>query len=53
MIRDNNKLYDLVDESSPAETLAEIKKTLLLIHPSPDPLPIEKVFADIILLFNG
>ncbi|MDX2434429.1 MAG: hypothetical protein QNK14_07435, partial [Desulfobacterales bacterium] len=53
MIRDNNILYDLLDESSPAETLAEIKNVLLLIGPSPDPLPIENIFADIILLFNG
>jgi len=53
MIRDNNKLYDLTDTNSPAETLAEIKNILLLIDLSSDPLPIEKTFADIILLFNG
>jgi hypothetical protein len=52
-MKDKNILYDLVDESSPAETLAEIKNILLLIDPPPDPSPIEKIFEDIVLLFNG
>ncbi len=39
MIRDNNKLYELTDTNSPAETLAEIKNILLLIDPSLDPSP--------------
>jgi hypothetical protein len=53
MLRDNNKLYELTDTDSPAETLAEIKHILLLVDPSSDPLPIEKIFGDIIRLFNG
>jgi hypothetical protein len=53
MIRDNNKLNELTDTNSPAETLAEIKNILLLIDPYPDPSPIEKIFEDIIRLFKG
>ena len=53
MIRDNNILYDLTDTNSPAETLAEIKNILLLIDPSLDPSPIEKIYEDTIRLFNG
>ena len=53
MFRDNNRLYELTDTNSPAETLAEIKNILLLVDPSPDPSPIEKIFADIVRLFNG
>ena len=53
MFRDNNRLYELTDTSSPAETLAEIKNILLLVDPSSDPSPIEKIFADIIRLFTG
>jgi hypothetical protein len=53
MFRDNNRLYELTDTNSPAETLAEIKNILLLVDPPPDLLPIEKIFADIIHLFNG
>ena len=53
MFRDNNRLYELTDTNSPAETLAEIKNILLLVDPPPDSLPIEKIFADIIRLFNG
>jgi len=53
MMRDNNKLDELTDTNSPAETLAEIKNILLLIDPSLDPSPIEKVFEDIVHLFNG
>ncbi len=53
MIRDSNRLYDLIDSDSPVETLAEIKNILLLIDPSPDPTPIEKIFEDIIRLFKG
>jgi hypothetical protein len=53
MIRENNRLYDLTDTNSPAECLAEIKNILLLIDPPPDPPPIEKIYADIIRLFNG
>lgn len=53
MIRGNNKLDDLIDTNSPAETLAEINKILHLIDPSLDPSPIEKIFEDIIRLFNG
>ncbi|MBW1764158.1 MAG: hypothetical protein JRJ23_05360 [Deltaproteobacteria bacterium] len=53
MIRDNNKLNELTDTNSPAETLAEIKNILLLIDPYLDPSPIEKIFEDIIRLFNG
>jgi hypothetical protein len=53
MMRDNNRLDELTDTNSPAETLAEIKNILLLIDPSLDPSPIEKVFEDIVRLFNG
>ena len=53
MIRDNDRLYDLTDTNSPAETLSEIKNILLLIDPPPDPSPIEKIYADILRLFNG
>ena len=53
MMRDNNKLDELTDTNSPAETLAEIKNILLLIDPSLEPSPIEKVFEDIVRLFNG
>jgi len=53
MIRGNNKLDDLIDTNSPVETLAEIKKILHLIDPSLDPSPVEKIFEDIIHLFNG
>lgn len=53
MIRSNDRLYELTDTHSPAETLAEIKNILLLIDPAPEPSPIEKIYADIIRLFNG
>ncbi|KPJ98685.1 MAG: hypothetical protein AMJ60_07430 [Desulfobacterales bacterium SG8_35] len=53
MIKDNNRLYDLIDPDSPAETLAEIKNILLLLDPSPDPSPIEEIHEDIIRLFSG
>jgi HD domain len=53
MIRDDNRLYDLIDTGSPAETLAEIKNILLLIDPAIDQSPIEKLYEDIINLFNG
>ena len=53
MIRDNDTLYELTDTNSPSESLAEIKNILLLIDPPPDPSPIEKIYADIIRLFNG
>jgi hypothetical protein len=53
MIRDNDRLYDLTDTDSPAESIAEIKNILLLIDPPPDPSPIEKIYADILRLFNG
>jgi len=53
MFRDNNRLYELTDTNSPVETLAEIKNILLLIDPSLDPSSIEKIFEDIIRLFNG
>jgi len=53
MIRDNNRLYELTDTNSPAETIAEIKNILLLIEPPPDPSPIESVFADILRLYKG
>lgn len=53
MFRYNNRLYDLTDTNSPAETLAEIKNIMLLIDPSLDPSPIEKIYEDIIRYFNG
>ncbi|MCL7489632.1 MAG: hypothetical protein M8357_15810 [Desulfobulbaceae bacterium] len=53
MLRENNTLYELTDTDSPAETLAEIKNILLLVDPTLDPSPIEKIFEDIIRLFNG
>jgi hypothetical protein len=53
MIRDNNILYDLTDTNSTTDTLAEIKNILLLIDPSSDPSPIEKIYEDIICLFKG
>jgi len=53
MMRGNNRLYDLTDTNSPAETIAEIKNILLLMEPRPDPLPIESVFADVLRLFKG
>ena len=43
MIKDNNRLYDLIDPDSPAETSAEIKNILHLLEPSPDPVPIEEL----------
>ncbi|MDR9500337.1 MAG: hypothetical protein RI601_00935 [Desulfurivibrionaceae bacterium] len=53
MFSDNSRLYELTDTTSPAETLAEIKKILLMLTPSPDPSPIEKVYGQITRLFNG
>ena len=53
MFRSYNRLYELTDTGSPAETLAEIKNILLLIDPTPDPSPIEKIYGDIIRLFDG
>lgn len=53
MRRDTNVLYDLTDTNSPGATLAEIKNILLLIAPALDPSPIEKIYDDIIRLFNG
>ena len=53
MIRDHDRLYDLTDTNSPAESLAEIKNILLLIDPPPDPSPIEKVYSDVLRLFKG
>ncbi|MDW7773645.1 MAG: hypothetical protein SCH71_12230 [Desulfobulbaceae bacterium] len=53
MFRDNNVLYELTDTGSPAETLAEIKNILLLVDPTLDPSPIEKMFEDIVCLFSG
>lgn len=53
MMRDANTLYNLTDTNSPAATLAEIKNTLLLVIPPPDPAPIEKIYEDIIRLFKG
>jgi hypothetical protein len=53
MIKDDNRLYDLIDPDSPAETLAEIKNILLMIDPSLDPSSIEKIFEDIIRIFKG
>ncbi len=53
MMRDNDRLYELTDTGSTAETLAEIKHILHLIDPSLDPSPIEKIFEDIIQLFAG
>ena len=53
MIKDNDRLYDLTDTNSPAESLAEIKNILLMIDPPPEPSPIEKIYADILRLFNG
>lgn len=53
MFKDNNRLYELTDTNSPADTLAEIKNILLLIDPSPDPSPIERIFKDIVRLFTG
>lgn len=53
MLNDKDRLHNLIDTSSPAETLAEIKDILLLIDPSPDPQPIENIYADTIRLFNG
>ena len=53
MIKEKNRLYELIDTASPAETLAEIKNILLLIDPSPDPSSIEMVYEDIVHLFNG
>jgi len=53
MIRENDKLYELTDTGSPADTIAEIKNILLLIDPSQDPSPIEEIYADILRLFKG
>ncbi|MFN2365902.1 MAG: hypothetical protein ABR523_05500 [Desulfurivibrionaceae bacterium] len=53
MKRDSNRLYELMDPGSPAETLAEIKNILPLIDPPPDPAPIERIYGDIIRLFTG
>ena len=53
MIKDGNRLFDLIDPESPDETLAEIKKILLLIDSSSDLSPVENVFEDIVRLFKG
>lgn len=53
MFSENNRLYELTDTNSPADTLAEIKKILHLIDPSLDPTPIEIIFDDIVHLHNG
>jgi len=53
MFQENNRLYELTDTGSPAETLAEIKHILHLIDPSLDPSPIEAIFGDIVRLFSG
>ena len=53
MNKDHDRLYDLTDTNSPAESLAEIKNILLLIDPPPDPSPIEKVYSDVLRLFKG
>ncbi|MDY6857252.1 MAG: HD domain-containing protein [Thermodesulfobacteriota bacterium] len=53
MIRKSDRLYDLTNNNSPVESLAEIKNILLLIAPPPDPTPVEKIYADILRLFNG
>jgi hypothetical protein len=53
MMRDANRLYDLIDTDSPAETLAEIKNILLLIDQAPDWSPIERIYGDIVRLFRG
>ena len=51
MMKDIDRLYELTDTHSPAESLAEIKNILLLIDPPPDSSPIEKVFADVLRLY--
>jgi len=48
-----DRLYELTDTHSPAESLSEIKNILLLIDPPPDPSPIENVFADVLRIFKG
>lgn len=53
MMRDNDKLYELTDTSSSADTLTELKYVLSLIDPDLDPSPIEKIFRDIIQIFAG
>jgi len=53
MFRANNQLYELTDTSSTADTMAEIKHILLLLDPSPDPLLIQEIYADVIRLFYG
>jgi hypothetical protein len=53
MNKEHDRLYDLTDTNSPAECIAEIKNILLLIDPFLDPSPIEKIYADVLLLFNG
>ena len=47
------KLFDLINNNSPSELYAEIKKILSMIDPDYDPAPIKKVYSDIISLFNG
>ncbi len=47
------KLYDLTDSSSDSETFAEIITILSLVAPDYDTSFLNKVFADIVCLFNG
>ena len=53
MIKSDTKIYDLVDISSPPQTLTEIKSVLALVHPDFDPCRFEKAYSDIIRLFKG
>ena len=53
MVKNNIKIYDLVDISSPQQTLIEIKYVLALTHPDFDPCRFEKAYSDIISLFEG
>ncbi len=53
MAKDDKKLYDLVDSSSPPQILIEIKFVFALIHPDFDPRRFENAYSDIIRLFKG
>ena len=53
MAKIEKNLYDLIDITSPRQTLKEIKYVFALVHPDFDFRQIEQVCFDITRLFNG
>ena len=47
------KLYDLTNIKSPDATFAEITRILSMVEPDFDATPLNRVYSDIICLFNG